>query len=103
MGKRQPNTPKSRIRSVLRQLWLRSRERAKALKDTDYHCYECGVKQSAAKGREVKLQVHHDPPIDWGGLLGEIRKRLLDVPQYPLCTDCHKAKHEKACKKLPES
>lgn len=94
MGKKKPYTPNSRITACLRQLWLRSRERAKALKDHRYQCAKCGAKQSVAKGREVKLQVHHDPPIDWGEIRLDIRKKLLDVPQYPLCKDCHEKAHK---------
>ena len=88
-------TPRSKIRSALRQLWLRSRERATALKATGYCCTECGVKQSKAKGKEVKIQVHHDPPIDWDGILDLIIERLLSVPQMPLCKSCHDKKHGK--------
>lgn len=89
--KKKPNTPRSRIRSALRQLWLRSRERAKALKDAGYHCQNCGVKQSVAKGREVKLEVHHNPGIDWDGVAEIIETRILRAPQYPLCKTCHKS------------
>jgi hypothetical protein len=32
MGKKLPYTPRSKVRAALRQLWLRSRERAAALK-----------------------------------------------------------------------
>ena len=100
MGKRSPNTPNSAIRAALRQLWMRSRERAAALKSTGYCCKECGIKQSTAKGKVVKIQVHHDPPIDWDGIIQLIRERLLDVPQYPLCKDkCHPLKHPKKEKK----
>jgi len=95
MGKKQANTPRSRIRAALRQLWMRSRERAAALKFTGYTCWECEVKQSTAKGREVKLEVHHDPPIEWGNIIDDIAKKLLEAPQYPLCKKCHKAKHKK--------
>jgi len=95
MGKKQPNTPRSRIRAALRQLWLRSRERAAALKKHDYRCAKCGVKQSKARGVEVSLQVHHDPPIDWDGIFDLIFERLLNVPQYPLCKECHEIEHEK--------
>lgn len=94
MGKRLLHTPNSKIRAALRQLWLRSRERAKALKETGYCCSDCGIKQSKAKGREVSLEVHHDPKIDWTGVIQLIRDRLLSVPQYPLCKECHKKKHK---------
>jgi len=95
MGRKLPNTPRSRIRAALRQLWLRSRERAKALKDSGYRCVDCGVKQTAAKGKKLTLEVHHEPKIDWDGILDLIAERLLNVPQVPLCKDCHKKRHDK--------
>ena len=36
-----------------------SKERSTALRSSECHCEECGIKQSAAKGKEVKLEVHH--------------------------------------------
>jgi hypothetical protein len=95
MGKKLPYTPNSRIRACLRQLWLRSRERAKAMKNSKYCCVRCGVKQSTAKGREVKLVVHHRDGIDWDGLLELIRTRLLQTPDKlePLCIPCHAKEH----------
>ena len=91
MGKKQLNTPRSFTRSMVRQLWMKSRERAKALKDAGYCCTICGVKQSMAKGRVVKLQVHHDPPIGdkWEEIIDLIAKVILEAPQYPLCAPCH--------------
>jgi hypothetical protein len=74
---------------------MRSRERAKALKDSNYQCIDCGAKQSQVKGRVVKLEVHHDPPIDWAGILQLIFDKILNVPQFPLCKECHKKRHEK--------
>ena len=59
MPKKKPITPNSRIKSCLRQLFLRSRERAKCLKDAGYTCEICGAKQSRAKGKEVYVEVHH--------------------------------------------
>jgi len=94
--KKKPNTPRSRVKNALRQLWLRSRERAAALKSTGNCCDNCGIKQSVAKGRVVKLQVHHDPAINWDGVVDLIFERLLNAPQYPLCEACHKEEHEKA-------
>lgn len=93
MAKKKPNTPRSRVKSVIRQLWLRSRERAKALKDAEYRCQDCGAKQSRAKGKEVYIEVHHDPQIDWDGIVDLINERILNVPQYPLCKDCHRRRH----------
>jgi predicted HNH restriction endonuclease len=92
--KRKPTTPRSKIRSALRQLWMRSRERAAALKGTGYCCAECGIKQSVAKGREVKMQVHHDPQIDWDGIAEIIETRILRANQYPLCEKCHAEAHK---------
>jgi len=96
MGKRLPHTPNSRITAAIRQLWLRSRERAAALKRTANCCEVCGVKASRAKGREVKLEVHHLDGIDWDGVREFIRERVLQTPDrlQPLCTECHKEKHK---------
>jgi 5-methylcytosine-specific restriction endonuclease McrA len=96
MGKRLPYTPNSRIRSVLRQLFLRSRERASALKRDKYTCQGCGKKQSRAKGKEAYVEVHHIDGIDWEGLIELIRVRLLQTPEKlrTLCEECHK-KEEK--------
>ena len=99
MGRRLPNTPRSRIRAAIRQLWMRSRERAKALKDSGYRCVNCGVKKSVAKGREVKLEVHHSPPIDWDNIIDLIAKNILEAPQKPLCKKCHKKEHPEQKKK----
>jgi predicted HNH restriction endonuclease len=95
MGKKSLHTPRSRVKAALRQLWLRSRERAKALKDAGYRCTECDVKQSVAKGREVKLEVHHLSEIDWKELIDLVYEKLLSVPQVPLCKPCHKIETEK--------
>ena len=91
MGKRLPYTPNSRIRAVLRQMWLRSRERASTLKRDKYCCQKCGIKQSKAKGREVDVQVHHLDGIDWDGLIALIRERILQTPDklQTLCKECH--------------
>jgi predicted HNH restriction endonuclease len=96
MGRKLPTTPRSKIRATLRKLWLQSRERAKALKASGYKCVDCGAKQSRAKGKEVYIEVHHEPPIDWTGIIDLIIERLLDVPQFPLCKDCHDKRHGRA-------
>lgn len=93
-SRKKPNTPRSRVTAALRQLWLRSRERAKVIKDGDRRCSDCGIKASMAKGREVKLEVHHDPLIDWSGIVDLIFDRILNVPQVPLCKPCHKERHD---------
>ena len=92
MGKKQLNTPRSRVRSALRQLWLRSRERASALKRDQYTCVECGRKQSKAKGKEFKVQVHHVDGIgNWNKIIDAIYKELLCDPSQmeTLCEVCH--------------
>ena len=94
MGRKLPYTPNSRIRAALRQLWLRSRERAAALKRTNYCCEVCGVKQSKAKG--VVLEVHHvNGVLNWDELFSAIRKFLLvsERNQMPLCKSCHDKQH----------
>ncbi len=94
--KKSLSTPRGRIRSCIRQMWLRSRERAAALKSTKYCCSECDIKQSTAKGKEVKVQVHHDPAIGdkWEYIIDYIIEHILESNQYPLCRSCHKKIHE---------
>ena len=86
-----PYTPNSVIRSAMRQMWLRCRERAAAVKEQHNTCQVCGKKGSVAKGREVKIEVHHISGVDWEGLFDDIRKRLLQTPKdyRCLCTECH--------------
>jgi predicted HNH restriction endonuclease len=95
VSKKKIDTPRYKIRAALRLLWLRSRERASILKLYGYRCKECNIKQSKAKGKEVKIEVHHEPEINWDGLIDLIIERLLKVPQFPLCKECHKKKHIK--------
>jgi predicted HNH restriction endonuclease len=95
--KRLPYTPSSKIRAALRQLYLRSRERAAALKASGYCCERCGVKQSRAKGREVYVEVHHRAGIlNWKKVFEFIRAELLVGPEKleVLCKECHKEEHE---------
>ena len=92
MGKRLPYTPNSKIKASLRMLFLRSRERGQRIKDEKYTCQECGVKQSKAKGRVVKVEVHHKSGIlNWSEIYDAIRKNLLCDPSEleTLCKDCH--------------
>jgi len=90
-------TPTSKIKAALRQLSLRSRERAYALKRDQYTCTECGAKKSVAKGNEVKVQVHHKRGINWDKIIEFIRKELLCSPDNweTKCKDCHKSEHKK--------
>jgi len=76
-------------------LFLRSRERAKAMKDHDYTCAACGARQSRAKGNEVFVEVHHSKGIDWSGLIDLIRERLLSGELVVLCSSCHKTEEDK--------
>jgi len=91
-----PVTPKSQIKAAIRRLWLRSRERAEALRSTGYCCEICGAKQSVAKGKECALEVHHRDGIDWDGLTDLIARRIL--PHHdrlqPLCKPCHNKQHD---------
>jgi len=96
MGKRLPGTPRSRVRSALRRLWLRSRERAAAIKRENGCCELCGKKQSKAKGREVKLEVHHNNGIEWELMVDYVYRHLLCSPDHltVYCSDCHAKEHE---------
>lgn len=100
MGKKKPNTPRSNIKSNIKQLWLRSRERAAALKRDGYRCQSCDVKQSKAKGKEQKVEVHHIEGIDvWSEVVDLIAELILCSENIDklitLCPDCHKDEHKK--------
>lgn len=93
MTKKLPHTPNSKIKNALRKLFLRSRERAAALKRDNYTCQKCGMKQSKAKGKEVKVEVHHlEGILNWDEIYRLIREFLLCDPKYleTLCKNCHK-------------
>jgi 5-methylcytosine-specific restriction endonuclease McrA len=96
---KKPITPQSQIKSALRQLWLRSRERASAIKREKNICQSCGKKGSVAKGKKVKIEVHHIHGIDhWNNVVDAIRKNILVDPKNleVLCKDCHKEKTNNA-------
>jgi len=87
-----PTTPRSKVRSALRQLFLRSRERAAALKRDSYTCQSCGRKQSKAKGKEFDVQVHHVEGIgNWEMVIDTVFDELLCSPDKlrVLCPECH--------------
>lgn len=96
MGKKLLTTPRSRVRSALRQVWLRSRERAAALKRESNCCENCGRKQSSAKGREVRLNVHHLNGVEWEQIIDYVYRHLLCDPKHlqVLCLGCHDKEHE---------
>lgn len=98
MGKKLEYTPNSKIKAALRMLSLRSRERAKVLKDSGYRCARCGVKKSTAKGKEVKIEIHHtgDGITMWQKIYDIIRAELLNPDKMePLCEKCHDLETEK--------
>ncbi len=78
---------------MLRQIFLRSVERAIAIKRDNYTCCNCGIKQSVKKGHVVKVQVHHKNIIDqhWQDIIDLIYKHILCNPDdlQTLCIDCH--------------
>lgn len=85
-------TKRNQIVHALRLLWLRSKERAAAMKKTGYRCARCNVKQSKAKGKEQKIQVHHKHGVgNWQKVIDVIREELLCDPDNlePLCPECH--------------
>ena len=96
MGKKSLSTPRSRVRAALRQVWLRSRERGAALKREGYQCQCCHVQQSAAKGREVALEVHHNAGIEWENLIDLVFQHILINPAglTVYCKDCHSKEHK---------
>ena len=91
MGKRLLTTPRSKVRAALRQLSLRSRERAAAMKAAHYCCEICGVKKSVARGREIAVEAHHRDGVDWDDLINIVFERLLVPPEkwQCLCEKCH--------------
>lgn len=93
-----PNkTGDGQIRSALRLMFLRSRERSAAIRRDKSTCQVCSAKGSAAKGRKVKLEVHHtaEGDINWERIFEVIRQELLCTPEgmVTLCKPCHKKTH----------
>ena len=97
MGRKLPSTPRSRVTAALRSVWLRSRERAAAIKRENGCCEVCNRKQSAAKGKEVKLEIHHNNGVKWREIVDKVYRELLVDPQHltVLCKECHHTVHEK--------
>lgn len=93
MGRKLPGTPRSKVKNALRLLFLRSRERAAAVKRESNTCQQCGAKGSVAEGREVKIEVHHRHGINnWDTVIDAIFKHLLCHPDglEVLCKECHR-------------
>ena len=89
-------TPKSKIRQALRALFLRSREHQACLKAANRSCCKCGAKASIAKGREIKVHVHHKMGIEWEFVFQEIYRTLIPHPEQMevLCLACHDKEHK---------
>ena len=93
-----PTTPRTRVKNALRQVWLRSRERAACLKAAHHCCERCGVHASVAKGREQKLEVHHRDGINWDGIVDSVIRAMLPDPSRleTVCPECHAKEHAHA-------
>ena len=73
-------------------MWVRSYERASAMKRDKYSCTKCNIKQSKKKGSEVKINVHHKEGIEvWDEIINLIEEHLLCDPDKleTLCEGCH--------------
>jgi plasmid maintenance system antidote protein VapI len=87
-------TPHSQVKSVLRQLFLRSRERNQALKNAGRRC-QCGCNRKADK--DTVLEVHHKEGIlNWDEIYNAIYENLLCSPEklMVLTKECHEKMHE---------
>ena len=98
MGKKLASTPRSKVKNAIRQLWLRSRERAAAIKRDKYTCQKCGVKQSKAKGKEQRVEVHHKHLgiQNWDKIIDLIFEEILVHPDEleTICPECHQLEHK---------
>ena len=95
MGRKLPNTPRSRIRTTLRRLWLYSRERAAAVKRAENRCEVCNALSKDRKGGTVTLEVHHNDMIEWEKVLDYIQRHILVHPDglTVFCKQCHEDEH----------
>lgn len=79
------------IVSLLRQLFLKSRERSLVMKRAQHKCEICGVSD-----KDTKFQCHHkSKEINWEKIIGVIREELLcpsDELTY-ICNECHMKIH----------
>jgi len=96
MGKKLTYTPRSKVKSALRQLWLRSRERGNAVKRDKNTCQRCHEKGTKAKNKKrIDIQVHHLDGIEWEELIDMVYRYLLvhEDGLECLCTECHDKEH----------
>jgi len=94
--RKKPITTNTQIKAALHRLFLRSRERAAALKRDGNSCQHCHIKASKAKGRDVSVNVHHINGVQWAPLISAVREYILCSPDgmETLCLACHKAEHK---------
>lgn len=77
---------------MLRQMFLRSKERNKCLQRDGYTCQSCFRKQTTKKGQEFKVEVHHIKGIKiWDNIIELIQQELLcNIDELQtLCRECH--------------
>ena len=94
-SRKKPITPKSRIVSVLRRLWMFSRERNERLKIDKRTCWTC-------KGKEHP-EVHHIDPVKMDRIIKVIREELLVGPEklMTVCRECHRREHKNHSTAIP--
>jgi hypothetical protein len=94
-SRKKPSTPRSKVRAALTMLFLRSRERAAAVKRDQNTCQICKAKGSKAKGREVATVVHHINGAHKDEIINLIYEKLLCDPNFllTLCNKCHVELH----------
>jgi 5-methylcytosine-specific restriction endonuclease McrA len=90
-SRKKPVTPRSKVRAALTMLFLRSRERAAAIKRDENRCQVCQIKGSKAKGREVSTEVHHINGARKDRIIDMIYEHLLCSPDLlqVVCRECH--------------
>ena len=82
---------RSNMQILLRKLWMWSEAKRAALKRESNTCQGCHIKASVAKGKEFKVQVHHENGIDWDKIWEVVKEKLLCDPSHlkVLCKECH--------------
>ena len=92
---KKPVTPRSQVRAALTKLFLRSRERARALQRDKYTCQVCGIKQTKpGKDPEkwVLVEMHHLDGARKSAIIDMIYEYLLCPPErlQTMCRACHR-------------